>query len=78
MEDLSISLNPFLGFSHGFLMSADDKNMNGGDTAILLGVDVVYNKRFILGLEYNKGISNVFIDGRADHESFVMSLGVLF
>jgi hypothetical protein len=78
MEDLSLSLNPFMGFSHGFLMAADDKNMDGGDTTILLGVDVIYNKRFVLGLEYNKGISNIFIDGRADHESFNCSIGVIF
>jgi hypothetical protein len=78
MDDLNVALKPFLGYAFSYLLESDDRNVNSTDSSILLGCDVIYNKRFVLGLEYNKGIKNVFYEGRADHESFNITLGIIF
>ncbi|MCL1827648.1 MAG: hypothetical protein FWG20_06345, partial [Candidatus Cloacimonetes bacterium] len=78
MHDLNVKLKPFLGVAYSYLLEADDLNINEWDTSLLIGCDVVFAKRFVLGLEYNKGMTNILYDGRAKNECFSTSLGILF
>ena len=78
MHDLNVKLKPFLGYAHSFLLDSDDRNIDKWDSSLMLGCDIIFSNRFIMGLEYNKGITNIFYDGRADRESFILSLGIVF
>ena len=78
MHDLNVKLQPFLGYAHSYLMDSEDLNIAQWDSSLMLGCDIIFSKTFLLGLEYNRGITNILYEGRADRESFVVNLGIIF
>jgi len=78
MHDLNIKLKPFLGLAYSHLLNSEDENINDWDATMSLGCEIIFSNRFILGLEYNKGMTNIFYDGRANTESFSTTFGILF
>ena len=78
MYDLNVKLQPFLGYAHSYLLESEDYNVADWDSSLMLGCDIIFSQRFLLGLEYNRGITNILYQGRADRESFVLNLGIIF
>ena len=78
MHDLNVKLQPFLGYAHSYLLDSEDFNIAQWDSSLMLGCDIIFSNTFLLGLEYNRGITNILYEGRADRESFIVNLGIIF
>jgi hypothetical protein len=57
-----------------------NEEMNGMDFGLLLGLDVVIMQRFIVGFEWNKGLSSFPLETATEtfYNSYIISLGYKF
>ena len=78
IDRVLFSFYPYVGGTFSTLLESEDSNINSTNHALLFGADIVLNKKLYLGLEYSKGLNNVFKNGRAYSESFVGAVGIIF
>jgi len=83
----AISLRPFIGFAEGILLNADDEDEDILDrlepinVSYLLGMDILFENKFFIGLEYNLGMNRLVkndknIKGNFTANCFMLNTGL--